>query len=376
MAVSSWTPGTYATHTHSIPLNSQTLTSLWDNAHSFPTSVESDDLTGSCPAAVDDTDCTAYYTFTYDTTTGGTDTQCYYEETTGGRSPLWDHYVHQQQPQSIYVKPMSPEEKKRQEERRKKREKEQKKKRFQFLKAERKAQNLLKELVSEVDFHNYKKTGYIEVKLQSGKIVRIGRFTNDPVFDERQRRVLPDGRVKDLQVAHLCIHGGEQEDPLIPPTDRVITKLLLAKNNEQEFFKRAHVNPDKRELITDPKNRINFRKTLRAPGEETIFADVDYANFQLMPEPQNIPEMVSAVVTPEERETQKIKAEYPEEFKRAKEELEHTAHHPDQRSAIRIPIIPKTGPANPLDEESKSEKFQLEAVEVSFRDGKIAARKI
>lgn len=324
-------------------------------------------------------------TFTYDAGTTAANLDDYDTATTS--SPFWQYQAEplwrygaqpQSAPQSMYVNPMSPEEKKQKEERRKRQEKEQKKNRLKFLKAERGAQRLLRELVSEIDFRNYKRTGYIEARLESGKIVRIGRFINDPVFDPRERKILPDGRTRDLQVAHLCIHGGDHQDPLIPPTDRVITKLLLAKNDEKEFFKRAHINQDNREVITNPKERINFRKTLRAPGEG-FPASIDYANFELqpiMPEPQNIPEpeLAPVVATPEEYATSKIKEEYPEEFKHAKEELEHAANRPGQRSTIRIPVIPKMRVLD--DEELALQTVRMEAIEVSYHNGRLSARKV
>jgi hypothetical protein len=245
-------------------------------------------------------------------------------------------------PSGISIRELSPVERKANLEKKKQFEKDQRVQRLKFLRAERKAQALLKEIVSEIDFRDYKQKGYLEVKLCSGKIVRIGRYANDLVFDAKKRKFLPDGKIEDHQIASLCIHGGDHIDSAIPPTDRVITKFLLAKNNESEFFKRAHVSIFSNDIQTDPKTRIDFNKTLNAPGGP-FFATAPFLQWetsvpnQIMQDAERI-----AVATPVDLETEQIKKEYPLEFEHAKEAIQKKVKKNGPKDCrYRVAVIPR-----------------------------------
>ena len=96
---------------------------------------------------------------------------------------------------------------------------------FQIItnRAERKAEDLLKMFVSEIDFRNYKKNGFFTVK-QGNKIYRIWRDNHKWVDmwerDEKSGLMMPKNR--------LCTHTQTREIPL---ADEVVSKLMLIKSN-------------------------------------------------------------------------------------------------------------------------------------------------
>lgn len=96
--------------------------------------------------------------------------------------------------------------------------------------AEQKAENLLKEIVHRVVFNKYKKKGYIEVEGESGKVYRIWKDRQIEVFERTRRK----GKKTERKLLHtICIESKEK----IPSTDTVISKVLLARNDENRLNK-------------------------------------------------------------------------------------------------------------------------------------------
>ena len=106
--------------------------------------------------------------------------------------------------------------------------------------AERKAEDLLKMFVSEVDFRSYKKNGYFTVK-QGNRVFRIWRDNHKWVDmwekDEKSGLLTPKNR--------LCTHTATREIPL---ADEVVSKLMLIKSNRiQEHANFHSIDADMKE---------------------------------------------------------------------------------------------------------------------------------
>lgn len=111
--------------------------------------------------------------------------------------------------------------------------------------AENKAEELLKMLVSEVDFRNYKEKGYFTVK-NGNKIYRIWKDSHKYIdcFEKSDGGVLvPRNR--------LCTHTLTRE---LPAADEAIQKLMLIRSNKVLEHSNAHgvygIEPlEERELV-------------------------------------------------------------------------------------------------------------------------------
>ena len=96
--------------------------------------------------------------------------------------------------------------------------------------AERKAEDLLKMFISEMDFRDYKQKGYFLVK-SGDKLFKIYK-DNHKMVDMWERRkgglFVPQNR--------LCVHTQNRELPL---ADEVLSKLMLIKSNR--IFDRSNL---------------------------------------------------------------------------------------------------------------------------------------
>jgi len=110
--------------------------------------------------------------------------------------------------------------------------------------AERKAEDLLKMFVSEIDFRNYKKNGYFSVK-QGNKIYRIWRDNHKWVDmwekDEKTGLLVPKNR--------LCTHTEKRDIPL---ADEVVAKLMLIKSNRIHDHANFHaIDEDMKKVVEE-----------------------------------------------------------------------------------------------------------------------------
>jgi len=139
------------------------------------------------------------------------------------------------------------------------REKQQKERQFKLQSADEKAQKLLKDMISEIDFRRYKEKGYLLVKGESGRIYRI--WNNNTMLDvyeleahqkdysqndkDSQMRIIKPNELaihllKDDKLTlrrKLCIHSPSKN---LPQTDEVILKFILAKNDEKRLLEMSH----------------------------------------------------------------------------------------------------------------------------------------
>ena len=130
------------------------------------------------------------------------------------------------------------------------------------IKAERRAENFLKELVHEIDFRNYKEKGFIQVVGESGNIYRLYRDNKTEILKHKRfenmeegelikrvdseeligravnNRIISPGEEVLASVKRLCIHSRRRA---IPETDEVIARLLMIRHDERKFLKVAHV---------------------------------------------------------------------------------------------------------------------------------------
>lgn len=100
--------------------------------------------------------------------------------------------------------------------------------------AQKRAEALLKEIVSEVDFTTYKKDGYIEVLAKSGKKYRVknDRFQSNVEVYQREK--------KEWKYQHrLCAH---LQDTHIPIEDNVVAQVLMLRHDENRFLQMANVH--------------------------------------------------------------------------------------------------------------------------------------
>jgi hypothetical protein len=91
---------------------------------------------------------------------------------------------------------------------------------------EQKAQETLREMVSESDYRKYVKYGFVLVPGQSGMVYQIFGQGHTKVWD---RGVLH---------AEVCIVFNDMN---IPPTDRVIALKTLVASSEEEFYRLGNV---------------------------------------------------------------------------------------------------------------------------------------
>lgn len=98
-------------------------------------------------------------------------------------------------------------------------------------KAERKAEDLLKMFISEVDFRNYKEKGHFVVK-SGDQVYRIwaDKHKHVDMWERRQDGILiPKNR--------LCTHT---QDRVLPVADEVVQKLMLIKSNRISQYANFH----------------------------------------------------------------------------------------------------------------------------------------
>jgi hypothetical protein len=91
---------------------------------------------------------------------------------------------------------------------------------------EQRAQETLREMISESDFRKYLKYGFILVPGQSGKIYQIFAQGRTKVWD------------KGILLSEICIMF---KDFGIPPTDRAIALKTLVESSEEEFYRMGNV---------------------------------------------------------------------------------------------------------------------------------------
>ena len=107
-------------------------------------------------------------------------------------------------------------------------------------KAERKAEDLLKMFISEVDFRNYKEKGYFNVR-SGDRLFKIYKDHHKWV-DTWERK--EDGLF--VPKNRLCTHTATRELPL---ADEAIQKLMLIRSNRIEEFSNAHsIENDMKEI--------------------------------------------------------------------------------------------------------------------------------
>ncbi len=97
-------------------------------------------------------------------------------------------------------------------------------------KAERKAEDLLKSFISEVDFRNYKERGYFTVEVNN-KVYRIHRDKRKFVdlWEKQDGILVPKNR--------LCSHTQSRE---IPHADEALSKLLMVRSGQIEQYSNFH----------------------------------------------------------------------------------------------------------------------------------------
>ena len=151
---------------------------------------------------------------------------------------------------------------------------------------EDRAAKLLKEMITEIDFRNYEEKGYVDLQGDSGIIYRVWKDKMVDVYMDKTKIPLlklekhPDGSSykrmllkavldnggliipkqptklildavdaefevikaaeKPKLFRRLCIHPDRSKFN-VPPTDEVIQKIFLIKNDERRFLETAHV---------------------------------------------------------------------------------------------------------------------------------------
>lgn len=92
--------------------------------------------------------------------------------------------------------------------------------------AELVALQLLRQLVEPEMFRRYLRQGFVSVRAKSGLVYQIDRHARIKVWD------------LGVHVASLCVHFGEGR---IPPTDEVVSKILVVESDEVDIWKRSNV---------------------------------------------------------------------------------------------------------------------------------------
>lgn len=99
--------------------------------------------------------------------------------------------------------------------------------------ARQKAQQLLKEVIGEISFFEYKKSGQIEFVTLSGKkyVLHNNDFArNIDVYQKEKNEFKKTHR--------LCAHLSDKD---IPIEDNLVAQILMLQNDEEEFLKIANV---------------------------------------------------------------------------------------------------------------------------------------